>query len=221
MKKNIRLLSVCLLLLALLAGCAESPAIDPSGETVPALPAGTLEDCTLHIEAVEGLREDFIFGMDASSVIAEEKSGVSYLGFDGKAQDVFCTLAQAGVNYIRVRVWNDPFDAEGHGYGGGNCTVDTALEIGKRATKYGMKLLVDFHYSDFWADPGKQMVPKAWKDMDLETKAAALEQYTRESLQKLKDAGVDENGVLYSVVSKMDELVEFWGHAGASNNFNL
>ena len=50
----------------------------------------------------------------------------------------------------------------GRGYGGGNCDIGTALAIGKRATRYGMKLLVDFHYSDFWADPGKQMVPKAW-----------------------------------------------------------
>lgn len=56
--------------------------------------------------------------MDASSVLAEEKSGVKYYNFDGEEQDVFQTLAEGGVNYIRLRVWNDPYDADGNGYGG-------------------------------------------------------------------------------------------------------
>ncbi|MBR6810804.1 MAG: glycosyl hydrolase 53 family protein, partial [Clostridia bacterium] len=103
----------------------------------------------------------------------------------------FKILADNGVNYIRVRIWNDPYDKDGNGYGGGNCDIDKAVLIGKRATKYGMKLLVNFHYSDFWADPGKQFVPKAWKGMEIEEKTEAVYQYTKECLQKLKDAGVD------------------------------
>ena len=154
-------------------------------------PAGKLEGCSLYIKPVEGLPEDFIFGMDASQVPALEASGVKYFDAAGEEKDVFRILAENGVNYIRVRVWVDPFDAAGHGYGGGNCTIDTALEVGKRATKYGMKLLVDFHYSDFWADPGKQMVPKAWKGMSLEDKEVALFGYTWESLVTLYAAGVD------------------------------
>ena len=146
---------------------------------------------SLYVRKVENLPEDFIMGADVSSVLAEEASGVKYYGYDGKEQDIFLTLAQSGINYIRVRVWNDPFDADGNGFGGGNCTIDTAVEIGKRAAKYGMKLLVDFHYSDFWADPGKQMVPRAWKDMDIEAKTEAAYQYTKECLEKLKAAKVD------------------------------
>ncbi len=146
---------------------------------------------SLHVETVKGLSDSFILGMDVSSVISLEKSGVRFCGFDGQEGDLFKILSDAGVNYIRVRVWNDPFDAKGNGYGGGNCDIDTAVEIGKRATKYGMRLLVDFHYSDFWADPGKQMVPKAWKGMDIETKTSALYDYTKECLEKLKAAGVD------------------------------
>ena len=146
---------------------------------------------TLYVKKVENLPEDFIFGMDASSVLAQEASGVRYYGFDGQEQDVFKTLAESGINYIRVRIWNDPFDANGNGYGGGNCTVETAVEIGKRATENGMKLLVNFHYSDFWADPAKQMVPKAWKGMSIDDKSEALYQYTKDCLQKLVDAGVD------------------------------
>lgn len=155
------------------------------------IPTSKLKDSSLYVRKVENLPEDFIFGMDASAVLAEEASGVKYYNYEGREQDVFRTLAESGVNYIRVRVWNDPHDAEGRGYGGGNCDIDTAVEIGKRATQYGMKLLVDFHYSDFWADPSKQMVPKAWKGMEIEEKTEALYQYTFDSLSKLKEAKVD------------------------------
>ncbi|MBP5781598.1 MAG: glycosyl hydrolase 53 family protein [Clostridia bacterium] len=154
-------------------------------------PAAKMEGSSLYVQKVDNLPDDFIFGMDSSAVLAEEASGVKYYGFDGKEQDVFKTLAEAGVNYIRVRVWNNPFDSEGHGYGGGNCDINTAVEIGKRATQYGMRLLVDFHYSDFWADPGKQMVPLEWKGMAIEAKTEALYQFTLDCLNKLKDAGVD------------------------------
>jgi len=68
---------------------------------------------SLYVKKVEGLPEDFIMGMDISSVLAEEASGVKYYGYDGKEQDLLLTLAQSGINYIRVRVWNDPFDADG------------------------------------------------------------------------------------------------------------
>ena len=147
---------------------------------------------TLYVEKVENLPEDFIFGMDSSQVPALEAAGVKYYDFEGNETDVFKVLAESGINYIRVRVWNDPFDSEGNGYGGGNCNIDTAVEIGKRATEYGMKLLVNFHYSDFWADPAKQMVPKAWAGItDIDEKANEVYKYTLESLNKLKDAGVD------------------------------
>ena len=152
--------------------------------------AGVSSD-TLYVEKVENLPEDFIMGMDASCVPALEAGGVKYYDHDGNEKDVYQILSENGINYIRVRVWNDPFDAEGNGYGGGNCDIENAIAIGKRATEQGMKLLVNFHYSDFWADPGKQMAPKAWKGMKIEEKCDALYRYTKDSLQKLVDAGVD------------------------------
>ena len=155
-----------------------------------AIPTEKIEGSSLYVKKVENLKEDFIFGMDASSVIAEEQSGVTYYNFAGEEQDVLKTLAENGVTHIRVRVWNNPYDAEGHGYGGGNCDVEKAVEIGRRATKYGMKLIVDFHYSDFWADPGKQMVPLAWKDMGIEEKTEAVYAFTRDALSTMKNAGV-------------------------------
>lgn len=104
---------------------------------------------------------------------------------------MFETLAQSGVNYIRLRVWNDPYDENGNGYGGGNNDLTTAMKLGVRAARYGMKVCIDFHYSDFWADPKRQHAPKAWKGMTVDEKSDALYDYTTESLGKLLDAGVD------------------------------
>ena len=153
--------------------------------------AAESDPCSLYIRAIPDLAEDFIFGMDVSSVLSLEAAGVKYYDYDGTEADLFELLARNGVNYIRVRVWNDPFDAEGNGYGGGNCDINTAIEIGKRATAQGMKLLVDFHYSDFWADPAKQMAPKAWKRVRTTTKVKELKAYTLDCLNQLKAAGVD------------------------------
>ncbi|MBR4636616.1 MAG: glycosyl hydrolase 53 family protein [Clostridia bacterium] len=156
-----------------------------------AVPTEKIDGSSLYVKKVENMPDDFILGMDASSVITEEQSGVRYYNFAGVEQDVFRTLAENGVNTIRVRVWNDPYDEDGRGFGGGNNDIDKAVEIGKRATAVGMKLLVDFHLSDFWADPGKQMVPRAWANMSIEEKTNATYDYVKDCLKKLKKAKVD------------------------------
>lgn len=149
------------------------------------------EDAGIYVEPIPDISDDFIRGMDVSSILVEEKSGVKYYSADGMEQDVFTTMAQAGVNYARIRVWNDPYDADGNGYGGGNNDLATAIELGKRATANGMKVCIDFHYSDFWADPKKQICPKAWEGMSLEEKSNTLYEFTKDSLTQLLDAGVD------------------------------
>ena len=146
---------------------------------------------TLRVKRVENLPEDFIFGMDASCVPSLEAGGVKYYDFDGNEKDVYKILSESGFNYIRVRIWNDPFDKNGKGYGGGNCDIENAIAVGKRATENGMKLLVNFHYSDFWADPQKQKPPKAWLDMDVQEKSEEIYKYTLDCLTRLKEAGVD------------------------------
>ncbi len=144
----------------------------------------------ISVPKIEGLSDEFMMGVDISSLLSLENSGRVFYGFDGKEQDVFQTLHEAGINYIRVRVWNDPFDENGNGYGGGNCTVDTAIELGKRAAQYGMGLMVDFHYSDFWADPAKQQVPKAWEAISLEDKETAIYDFTVHSLSRIQQNGI-------------------------------
>src|SRR5699024_2800642 len=145
----------------------------------------------IFVDRVDGLSEDFIKGVDISSILALEKSGVKFYGENGEEQDIFQTLSDAGVNYVRVRIWNDPYDSEGNSYGGGNNDLDAAIEIGKRATEHGMKLLVNYHYSDFLADPGKQFAPKAWANLDLDEKESVLYEFTRNSLQEMHNQGID------------------------------
>lgn len=201
-KAHMKLLALCLsasLCSSVFAGCTaeKKETLDTETQkdsqmeiTTFPMPEGS-EESEIVVEPVENISDDFIRGMDASSVLVEEKSGVTYYGYDGKEQDVFMTMAQSGVNYIRLRVWNDPYDKDGNGYGGGNNDVATAIELGKRATKYGMKVSIDFHYSDFWADPKRQHAPKAWEGMSADEKCDALYDFTKESLTKILDAGVN------------------------------
>lgn len=167
--------------------------VEKAEKAVPAKTAfvDTTKDYGIFVTPVENLPDDFILGMDISSLVALEKSGVRFKNEQGEVQDIFKTLSEAGINSIRVRIWNDPFTADGKGYGGGNNDIKTAIEIGKRATLWGMSVLFDYHYSDFWADPAKQQAPKAWKALSIEEKEKALYQYTKSTLKMAIDAGVD------------------------------
>ena len=143
------------------------------------------------VHPVEGLPEDFMAGVDVSSVLSLEASGVAFRDDDGKETDLFALLADSGVNTVRVRVWVDPFDAQGRGFGGGNTDAERATEIARRATAAGMRVLVNFHYSDFWADPAKQHAPRAWAELDAAGRAEAAGRHTAETLALMRDAGVD------------------------------
>lgn len=147
----------------------------------------------INVKAIDGLSKDFIGGADVSSMLSLEESGVTFKNEQGQVEDLFTLLKESGVNYVRLRVWNDPFTADGQGYGGGNVNADRALAMAERATKAGLKVLVDFHYSDFWADPSKQQAPKAWKPFegDADKTAQAVHDYTKETLTRFKEAGVD------------------------------
>lgn len=148
----------------------------------------------INVTKVTGMKEEFIKGVDVSSYISEIDSGVIYKNWSGEPlsrQGFFDFLKEAGVNAVRIRVWNNPYNQRGSGYGGGNNDLEKAKTIGKFATNAGMKVLIDFHYSDFWADPGKQTAPKAWKSYSLSQKANAITSWTSEALGSLIQAGVN------------------------------
>jgi len=140
------------------------------------------------------LREDFAFGVDASMIHELEECGAKFYNKDGYEQDVFTLLKEGGANYFRVRLWNDPTYL-GITYGGGANDLETDIALAKRAQDVGMNILVDFHYSDFWADPDYQIAPKAWKSMKAKNIPNAVYEFTKSSIESFKEAGITVNAV--------------------------
>lgn len=152
--------------------------------------ASTVTDATVNVKKTDKeLSSDFIMGMDISSMISELESGVVYRDYEGnelKTLDDICKfLADQGINHIRIRVWNNPYDTNGKGYGGGNNDVKKAKQFADACRNAGIKMLVDFHCSDLWTDPGKQQAPKAWKGYTVEQKAQALTEFITDSLNTI------------------------------------
>lgn len=175
-------------------------AVEAAAVEEPQEPAPDPVEAEITVPYVAGSDGDFIRGVDVSSLLSLLNSGVVFRDADGnplgdsveaQGKAFMAQLADAGVNWVRLRVWNEPYDALGHGYGGGDNDLNAARQMGQWATEAGLQVLIDFHYSDFWADPGKQQAPKAWKDMTVDEKAAAVSTFTTESLRTLLDAGVN------------------------------
>jgi arabinogalactan endo-1,4-beta-galactosidase len=141
------------------------------------------------------LRDDFAYGVDASMVYEVEENGGIYYNEDGKEQDIFQIMRNDGVNFVRFRIWNDPKTESGAPYGGGNNDLATDLAMAKRAKDAKLNVMIDFHYSDFWADPDTQRMPKVWQDLGTEDLFNAISEYTSSTLQAFKDAGVTVDAV--------------------------
>ena len=129
-------------------------------------------DANIFIEPIEGISEEFIRGIDVSNVIMPDESYHE----QGEQEEFFRVLADAGVNYIRVQVWNDCYDKNGKSSGS---NVEKVAKIGAKAAQNGIKLLVDFHYSDLRAELDKQSVPKKLKTMDLDEKQQSVYDFTK------------------------------------------
>ena len=172
------------------------------------------------VNPVSNLRDDFAMGVDASMVKTVEENGGVYYNQEGQEQDVFQILADHGVNFFRVRIWNAPYNLLDDPYGGGSVDVAEAIAMSKRAQAAGMNIMADLHYSDFWADPEKQRTPTAWVSKNKVELELAIEQFTSQTLNSFKAAGVDvqaiqigneiNNGML-SPIGKID-----WGNSANS-----
>ncbi|WP_193152114.1 glycoside hydrolase family 53 protein [Enterobacter ludwigii] len=133
---------------------------------------------------------DFIKGADISTLLEAEQHGATFYNQNGQQQDAIAILKANGVNYVRLHLWVDPQDANGNTYGGGSNNLENTLALAKRVKAQGIKLLLDFHYSDFWTDPGKQFKPKAWEKMDYPQLKTAIHDYTRDTIARFKKEGV-------------------------------
>lgn len=154
--------------------------------------AGTEQnaDTQIQMKTVTPLPAGFIKGADVSMLHEVEKFGGKFYNSKGQAEDALQILKANGFNYVRLRIWNDPKDAEGHPYGGGNDDLKTTLALAKRAKQLGFKILLDFHYSDFWTDPSRQNKPKAWEKMNYEQLQSAVHDFTAQTIKAYKQAGV-------------------------------
>ena len=143
------------------------------------------------VNKVNGMTDEMIRGVDIGSYLALKNAGVKFYDFDGNEAPLMKVLKDAGVNWIRSRIWNDPYDADNQSYGGGTNDEYNTLELAKEAKKYGMKFMLDFHYSDFWADPGKEVLPKAWFNLSSKRLEQSVYNYTRKVLSDFKKNGID------------------------------
>ena len=132
----------------------------------------------------------FVKGMDLSTLLELDRCGAKYYD-NGEERDLLAIMKSYDVDTIRIRLWNDPWSETGESYGAGENDLKTSLEIAKRVTAAGFGVLLNFHYSDFWADPGKQIKPKAWADYGVKELEQAVYDYTLESMRTFLDAGVN------------------------------
>ena len=155
-----RIFAALFLLFALTAGSCEKPEPEPTPTPV----AG------------------FAKGADVSWVTQMEKESCRFYDASGKQTECMTLLKSLGMNAIRLRVWVNPT--------GGWCGKEDVVAKALRAQALGMRIMIDFHYSDSWADPGKQNKPEAWKNLPLEELKVAVANHTNDVLMALRLAGV-------------------------------
>ena len=151
--------------------------------------------------------DDFIVGADVSTLAEVERHGGHFSRADGTAADPLRILQEAGVSWVRLRLWHTPVAAadvvenghvvlrKGAAVGGGNNDLATTMRLARRAKALGQKVLLDIHYSDFWADPQTQVKPAAWTDLHGAALQAAVREYTAGVLEALDAVGASPDMV--------------------------
>lgn len=146
------------------------------------------EKYTLKGEAAKPREVTKMIGADISFLPQLEERGIKFSD-NGTEKDAIQIIKDHGFNYVRLRIFNDPATDNGYSPGKGFCDLKNTLQMAKRVNAAGMKLLLDFHYSDYWADPGKQYKPAAWKNLNFEQLKQALYDYTKQVMTELKNQG--------------------------------
>lgn len=129
-------------------------------------------------------------GIDVSTYFEEMAAGAKYYDGDKQIDPLKC-LRDNGVDCMRIRLWLDPFADDGAPYLGGTTDFNTVIRLTDLASTYGFGVMLDFHFSDFWADPGKQMVPKAWRGKNLDELVSLVGEHVEQTLLALKERNVD------------------------------
>jgi arabinogalactan endo-1,4-beta-galactosidase len=133
--------------------------------------------------------DDFVMGGDLGMIHEVEALGGSY-SRGGVTGDPIEIMGDAGMNLARLRLWVDPYTVAGEPYGGGTNDLATTIATAQRAKAAGMDILLDFHLSDWWADPGTQTVPKAWRGLTYPQLVSTVRAYTEDVIDAMRAAGV-------------------------------
>jgi Arabinogalactan endo-1,4-beta-galactosidase len=178
-KKLLPFIVVALFLVAVISGCGNEKSTNP-GPSNSGDPASS-NSSTLFATA-SATSTSFAYGADVSWVTQMEASGWKFYNKSGIQQDLFTILKSLGFNAIRLRVWVNPAD--------GWCNKTDTINKAKRAVAAGMMVMIDFQYSDSWADPGKQYIPSAWTGHSTSQLYTDVWNYTLDVCNGLKSAGV-------------------------------
>lgn len=130
--------------------------------------------------------QDFAKGADISWLPQMEATGYTFYNDKGVKQDCFQILKDHGINTIRLRTWVNPSSDKVSGH----CSKEETVAMAQRASKWGMRVMIDFHYSDTWADPGKQKKPAAWEGHTFPQLLTDVHDYTAEVMTALKASGI-------------------------------
>lgn len=166
-------LKLCLLCLPVLLACnnakPESPVVIPEEAPTPV----------------------FVKGADIGWLPQMEATGYKFYNDQGQEQDCFRILKDHGINTVRLRTWVNPSDHKASGH----CSKEETVALAVRAKQWDMRVMINFHYSDSWADPGKQSKPAAWVGHDFPQLLTDLYDYTHDVMSALKTAGVSPEWV--------------------------
>ena len=132
---------------------------------------------------------DFIKGVDVSTMLELQELGARYYD-GGEEKPLLSILKSYGVNSVRLRLYTDPYGPDREPYGAGGNDLPRTIEMAHMVQEAGLSLLLDFQYSDFWADPGKQIKPKAWADLSYPELVRKVEDYTRSVLRDMRSDGI-------------------------------
>jgi arabinogalactan endo-1,4-beta-galactosidase len=136
--------------------------------------------------AITAHAEPFVKGADVGWLPQMEATGYKFYNRQGKQEDLLQILKEDGINTIRLRTWVNPSSDRASGHNSKDETVAMAV----RAQKMGMRVMINFHYSDSWADPQQQRKPAAWVGHDFPQLLKDVYGYTHEVMSALKRAGV-------------------------------
>jgi len=137
---------------------------------------------------------DKILGADISFLPQLESRGIKFSD-NGVEKDAIAILKDHGFNYIRLRIFNNPAQPKGYSPNRGFCDLEQTKQMAKRVRAAGMKFLLDFHYSDYWADPQQQNKPAAWVGKDFNSLKDSVQAYTQHVMQQLKEQGTEPDMV--------------------------